>query len=97
MRELPKIVHDVAEDNPVLSEDIGRMVGKTIKKVRLGTCESRRALHDSEVLYIEFTSGEILVIDTGSNLIEFDSISKKETKDIHIDFMFTWDPETPGS
>ena len=35
MSKLPKIGHDVAADNYVLSEDIGRMAGKTIKTVRL--------------------------------------------------------------
>ena len=41
MSKLPKIGHDVAADNYVLSEDIGRMAGKTIKTVRLGIPESK--------------------------------------------------------
>jgi hypothetical protein len=95
MSRLPKIVRNLAEDNYLIYESIKRMAGKTIKKVRYGTRESIKGVHESEVLHIEFTDGEILAIDTGSNLIEFQSKMKPEN--IHIDFMFTWEPETPSS
>ena len=95
MSKLPKIGRDVAADNYVLSEDIGRMVGKTIKAVRLGRPESKITLHGTEVLHIEFTDGETLCIYTGSNVTEFDSFNKPE--DFEADFMFAWDPETRGS
>ena len=51
MSKLPKIGHDVAADNYVLSEDIGRMAGKTIKTVRLGIPESKITQHGTEVLH----------------------------------------------
>ena len=95
MSKLPKIVKDLAGDNYLIDEYIKRMEGKTVKKVRYGTRESVEGVHQSEVLHIEFTDGEILAIDTGSDLSEIRSKTKPE--DAHIDFMFTWKPETPSS
>ena len=92
MSKLPKIGHDVAADNYVLREDIGRMAGKTIKTVHLGIPESKITPHGTEVLLIEFTDGETLCIYTGSNVIEFDTFNKPE--DFKADFMFMWDPDS---
>ena len=91
MRKLPKIGHDVAADNDTLSEEIGRMEGKTIKAVRLGIPESKITRHGTEVLLIEFTDGETLCVYTGSNVDEFDTFYKPE--DFKADFMFQWDPD----
>lgn len=95
MSKLPEIVHDLIGDNYLIDADLKRMEGKTVKKVRRSTRKSIKRVHQSEVLHIEFTDGEILAIDTGSDLSEIRSKTKPE--EAHIDFMFTWDPETPSS
>ena len=93
MSKLPKIVRDLTGRNYVIDEDLKRMIGKTVKTVRWGTGESVRGGHQSEVLHIEFTDGEILAIDTGSNVRQFRK--KVPPEDVRIDFMFRWEPETP--
>lgn len=95
MSKMPKIVKDLTGDNYLIDEEIKRMEGKTVKQALRGTRKSIKGVHESEVLYIEFTDGDILAIDTGSDLIQIKSKTKPE--EAHIDFMFTWDPETSSS
>ena len=93
MSKLPAIVHNVEEGHPLCESK--RMIGKTIKNVRFGIGKNIKDVHQSEVLLIEFTDGEILGIDTGSNLHPADPLwhSGINPDEVQISFMFTWDPD----
>ena len=95
MSRLPTIVHNVEEGHPLCKSR--RMVGKTVQNIRFGIGKSIKDVHRSEVLLIEFTDGEILGIDTGSNLNPADPLWHSGIKpdDVQIDLMLTWKPETP--
>lgn len=59
MAFFPKIVKNI---NQRFSNQATRMEGKTIKKVRFGIREDIESVHQSNVLQLEFTDGEILAV-----------------------------------
>lgn len=93
MSKLPKIVKDLTGDDYAIDEDLKRLEGKTIKKVRRGIGKTVKNQHQSDVVHIEFTDGEIFAIHTGSNAADPQFESKIEPKDIHVYLWFTWDPD----
>ena len=93
MSKLPEIVEDFTEDNQRINEKLKRMEGKTIKKVRGGSGKTSQTLHHSDVLHIEFTDGEILAVNTGSNVTDFRIRSKIDPNHIHVHLLFTWHPD----
>ena len=88
MGKLPTIVRDTEEHYSI--NESRRMVGKTVQRVDFGTLKTTSARHQSEVLLIEFTDGEILEIDTGSNVADPQFESKIKPDDIRIDLSLTW-------
>ncbi len=93
MASLPKIVKDVDQR---FSDQATRMEGKTVKKVRFGIREDIKGVHQSDVLQLEFTDGEILAIQSGSNALnltqDLESGSRSTIKpdDFHVDFVLIW-------
>ena len=65
MAGLPKIVKG-AEPHYSICEST-KMKGKTFGKVWFGIREEIEDVHQSKVLYIQFTDSDILAIQTGSN------------------------------
>ena len=71
-----------------------RMEGKTVEKVWFGERKDIKGVHQSEVLYVRFTDGEILVIQTGSNASDpkFSRAGGIEPDEFSVDFALTWVP-----
>ena len=63
MASLPKIVGGVEPHYSIC--EATRMVGKTVENVEFGKRKDIEEVHQSEVLCVEFTDGEILGLDTG--------------------------------
>lgn len=95
MASLPKIAEDVG---PSLLTKATKMEGKTVKKVKFGIRENIEGVHQSDVLHLEFTDGEILAIETGSNAYNLSLDLKSERKtdiepdEFHADFILKWLP-----
>lgn len=91
MSYLPKIIIGGIESNYSICKAT-QMTGKTVEKVWFGLREENEHLHQSEALFIQFTNGEILAIDTGSNVVNIlDQVPIKPTE-FHVDLNLTWVP-----
>ena len=90
MEGLPKIVGDVESHYSICQAT--RMAGKTVEKVWFGMREEIEKVHQSEVLYIQFTDSEILAIETGSNALDFLYKNGINPNELSIDLMLTWVP-----
>jgi len=88
---LPKIVEGGIQSNYSICQAM-RMKGKTIEKVWFGLREDYDQVHQSEVLFIQFTDGEILAIDTGSNALNVAHQAKIKPNEFHVDMNLTWVP-----
>ena len=91
MQYLPKIVDGGFESNYSICQAT-QMVGKTIEKVWFGLREDDEQIHQSEALFIQFTDGELLAIDTGSNVVNIADQAKIKPNDFHVDLNLTWVP-----
>ena len=90
MNGLPKIVGDVESHYSICQST--KMEGKTVEKVWFGMREEIEDVHQSEVLYIKFTNGEILAIETGSNALDFLHRNGINPNELSVDLMLTWVP-----
>ena len=90
IKYLPKIVGDVEQHYSIC--EATRMVGKTIEKVWFGIREDIEGVHQSEVLYVQFTDGEILALETGSNASELERNAAMKPSELQVDFMLRWVP-----
>ena len=80
-----------APDPNYSTNQASRMVGKTVKKVEVGSRQEIEGVHQSEVIIIHFTDGSLLAIDTGSNAENLDC-KKHRPEDFHVDFRVQWVP-----
>lgn len=96
MEYLPRIIDGGIEPNYSICQAT-RMTGKTIEKVWYGLREDCELLHQSEVLFIQFTNGEILAIDTGSNVVNIADQARIEPNEFHVDLNLTWVPAPSNS
>ena len=97
MDYLPKIVGDVEPHYSIC--EATRMVGKTVENVKFGMREDREdieGLHQSEVLHVKFTDGEILAMDTGSNASNLECNAAMKPNEFHVNFMLEWVPTSSG-
>ena len=69
-----------------------RLKGKTIEKVWFGMREDTEGVHQSEVLFLLFTDGEILAMETGSNASDLERNPSMKPDEIKVDFLLTWVP-----
>ena len=90
MDSLPKIVGDVESRYSIC--EAAKMVGKTVEKVQFGKCRDIAEVHQSEVLCVKFTDGEILGLDTGSNASELKRNAAMKPSGLQVDFMLRWVP-----
>ena len=67
MNRLPKIDKNKSIESHYSICEASRMESKTIEKVWFGLREDMKGEHQSEVLYLKFTDGEVLAMETGSN------------------------------
>lgn len=91
MGSLPKIIDGGIKPNYSIFQAT-QMTGKTIKKVWFGLREDDEQLHQSEALFIQFTNGEILAIDTGSNVVNIADQALIKPNEFHVDLNLTWVP-----
>ena len=87
---LPKIVGDIESHYSIC--EATRMIGKTVKSVKFGMCEDIEDVHQSEVLCMEFTDGEILGLATGSNASKLERNASMKPRELQVDFMLRWVP-----
>ena len=90
MKGLPKIVGDVESHYSICQST--KMEGKTVEKVWFGIREEIEEVHQSEVLYMKFTDGDILAIETGSNALNFLHGNGINPNELSVDLMLTWVP-----
>ena len=90
MDSLPRIVGGIESHYSIC--EATRMVGKTVENVEFGKRKDIEGVHQSEVLCVEFTDGEILGLDTGSNALDFERNAAMKPNEFHVDFMLTWVP-----
>ncbi|RKU34777.1 hypothetical protein C6496_19245 [Candidatus Poribacteria bacterium] len=67
-----------------------RMVGKTIEKVWYGKRKEIEGVQQCEVLFIEFTNGEILAIDTVSNIVDMLDETDMKPDELRVEFGLKW-------
>lgn len=91
MHYLPKIIVGGIESNYSICQAT-EMVGKTVEKVWFGLREDDEQLHQSEALFIQFSNGELLAIDTGSNVVNIADQAKIKPNEFHVDLNLTWVP-----
>ncbi|KKL82652.1 hypothetical protein LCGC14_1982600, partial [marine sediment metagenome] len=91
MQYLPKIVDGGIESNYSICRAT-QMAGKTVEKVWFGLREDHVQIHQSEALFIQFTNGEVLAIDTGSNVVNIAEQAKIKPNEFHVDLNLTWVP-----
>ncbi|MDE0301086.1 MAG: hypothetical protein OXN17_20845 [Candidatus Poribacteria bacterium] len=92
MNRLPKIDKNKSIESHYSICEATRMEGKTIEKVWFGMREDMKGVHQSEVLYLKFTDGEVLAMETGSNASDLQRNSAMKPDDIAVDFLLTWVP-----
>ncbi len=93
MNYLPQIVGDVEPHHSIC--EATRMVRKTVEKVEFGKREDRKdieGVHQSEVLHVKFTDGEILAMDTRSNASELERNAAMKPDDFQVNFALRWVP-----
>ena len=92
MAGLPKLDEDkVIEPNFSICQAT-RMEGKTVEKVWFGMLEDSEGRHQSETLRVQFTDGEILAIDAGSNIKNIIDMATTKPNELVVDFILTWVP-----
>lgn len=91
MKYLPKIIEGGIQSNYSICQAT-QMTGKTVEKVWFGLREDHEQLHQSEALFIQFTNGEILAIDTGSNVVNIADQARIKPNEFHVDLNLTWVP-----
>ena len=94
MNYLPQIVGDVEPHHSICTAT--RMVGKTVESVEFGKREDIEDVHQSEVLRMKFTDGEILAMDTGSNASDLEHNAAMKPNEFHVNFMLEWVPTSSG-
>ena len=97
MSRWTEIDHDLAGENHLINEYLKKMEGKTVKNVRWGTLAKRKRAHQTDLLHIEFTDGDIFAIDTGSNVADPAFKSKIKPEDVVIHLLFRWKSDTQDS
>ena len=90
MASLPRIDRDVESHYSIC--EATRMEGKTVEKVEFGMCEDIEGVHQSEVLYVRFTDGEMLAMEIGSNALDFECNATMKPNEFQVDFMLRWVP-----
>ena len=85
---LPKIDGEVHPKSSTCQAT--RMVGKTIEKVRYGRRKEIEGVQQCEVLYVHFTNGEILAIDTVSNIWDMVDETDMEPDELRVEFGLRW-------
>ena len=90
MKGLPKIAGDVESHYSICQST--KMKGKTVEKIWFGMREEIKEVHQSEVLYMKFTDGDILAIETGSNALDFLHRNGINPNELSVDLMLTWVP-----
>ena len=92
MESLPKLDEDkVIEPNFSICQAT-KMEGKTVEKVCFGMLEDSEGRHQSETLRVQFTDGEILAIDAGSNIKNIIDRATTKPNELVVDFILTWVP-----
>ena len=92
MESLPKLDEDkVIEPNFSICQAT-KMEGKTVEKVWFGMLEDSEGRHQSETLRVQFTDGEILAIDAGSNIRNIIGMGTTKPNELVVDFILTWVP-----
>ena len=74
-----------------------KMEGTTVEKVWFGMRKEIEDVHQSEVLYMKFTDGDILAIETGSNALDFLHRNGINPNELSVDLMLTWVPAPSNS
>ena len=90
MNYLPQIVGDVEPHHSICTAT--RMVGKTVENVKFGMREDIEGKHQSEVLRVKFTDGEILAMDTGSDPSDLEHNTAMKPDEFQVNFALTWVP-----
>ena len=90
MEGLPKIVRDAESHYSICQSK--KMEGKTVEKVWFGMREEIEDVHQSEVLYMQFTDGEILAMQIGSNALDFLYSKGINPNELNTDLILTWVP-----
>ena len=90
MEGLPKIDGDVHQFSEIRKAT--RMVGKTIEKVSFGMRKKIEDVQQTEVLYVHFTDGEILAVNTVSNIMEMLEETAMKPDELHVEFLLKWVP-----
>ena len=85
---LPKIAGDVHQQSSTCQAT--RMVDKTVEKVSYGMREEIEGVQQSQVLYVHFTNGEILAMDTGSNIADMVDETDMKPDELHVEFGLKW-------
>ena len=87
---LPRIVGGVEPHHSICTAT--RMVGKTVETVEFGKREDIEGKHQSEVLRMKFTDGEILAMDTGSNALDLEHNAAMKPDEFQVNFALRWVP-----
>ena len=85
---LPKIDSEVHPQSS--TRQATRMAGKTIEKVRYGRRKEIEGVQQCEVLYVHFTNGEILAIDTVSNIGDMVDETDMKPDELRVEFGIKW-------
>ena len=92
MNHLPKIDKNKTIESNYSICEAKLMEGKTIEKVWFGMREDIEGEHQSEVLYLQFTDGDVLAMETGSNASDLERNPAMKPDSIAVDFLLTWVP-----
>ncbi len=92
MTGLPRIDENKTIESHYSICESTRMEGKTVEKVWYGMREDIERAHQSEVLYMQFTDGEILAVETGSNASDLKRNAAMKPDDFRVDLRLTWVP-----
>ena len=87
---LPKIDGEVHPKSS--TRQATRMIGKTVEKVRFGMRKKIEGVQQTEVLYVHFTDGEILAINTVSNIAEILEETAMKPDKLKVEFLLEWVP-----
>ena len=85
---LPKIDGEVHPKSS--TRQATRMVGKTIEKVWYGRRKEIEGVQQCEVLFVQFTNGEILAIDTVSNIVDMLDETTMKPDELRVEFGLKW-------
>lgn len=69
-------------------EEALKMEGKTVESVVVGDGPRRKQVHQTEIIRIKFTDGEILELTVGTNLREFED--RIDITQVIGDFDMVW-------